>query len=373
MKRKRVLFFIESFSGGGAERVLLTILRNLDMTRFKASVLVMSDNGVYRNDFHSLGIDIHSVLGHNPGFLDRVRYKLLYNILPAEIALKFLLRGITADTYVAFVEGYCTRIFSRLPDSKRKIAWVHIDLKNFPWPISKGIYKDASEEMRAYQTFDLAVGVSNDVSEVLRSGYNINQVRTIYNPIDENRIKSMAGEECAITVDKSVFNIVSVGRLTAQKGYDRLIDMMPEILSFNPDVRLYIVGEGEERSTLEHMIKERNIESSVILTGFISNPYSLMRNMDLFVCSSVAEGFSLVIAEAMTVGLPVVSMKCAGPNELLDYGRYGMLCGTYEELSETLKRLSRNQELVCELKLCSKTRGAFFNTRKILSEVESIL
>ncbi len=373
MKRKRVLFFIESFSGGGAERVLLTILRNLDMAKFDVIVLVMSDSGVYSRDFHSLDIRIVPVLRSRSALMNSLKYKLLYNMLPPQLALRWLLKGIKADTYVAFIEGYCTKMFSRLPSSTRKIAWAHIDLKNFPWPITKGIYADAAEEKRAYEKFDMSVGVSNDVAEVLRSEYGIREVVTIYNPIDEERIRSMADERCDISVDRSAFNIVSVGRLTAQKGYDRLIDLMPSVLARNPQVRLYIVGEGEERSLLEERIEQLKLSDNVILTGFLQNPYSLMKQMDLFVCSSVAEGFSLVIAEAMIAGLPVVSMECAGPNELLGHGQYGRLCATYDELFDCLATLSQNSEQLSALKQRSRERGEFFNTRKIVSDIENIL
>ena len=451
--RKRILFFIESFSGGGAERVLLTILRNLDMEKFDVTVLVMSDSGVYSKDFHSLGINVVPVLSSNSSMLNRVKYKLLYNILSPKVAARWLLKGIEADTYVAFVEGYCTKILSCLRSDKRKIAWVHIDLKNFPWTIEEGIYQNIKEEKDAYEMFDMSIGVSNEVSDVLKTQYGLKyvrtiynpidenriikmsreqsdiqidkstfniisvgrlshqkgydklinlmprilarnplvklyivgegeerrnlenqiKVRTIYNPIDENRIIKMSREQSDIQIDKSTFNIISVGRLSHQKGYDKLINLMPRILARNPLVKLYIVGEGEERRNLENQIKEQHLTDNVILTGFVKNPYSLMKKMDLFVCSSVAEGFSLVIAEALTVGLPVVSMECAGPNELLGQGKYGLLCSTYDELTNTIVNISQDKKFLQELCEKSRIRASDFNTTNIISTIENIL
>ncbi len=371
--RKRILFFIESFSGGGAERVLLTILRNLDMEKFDVTVLVMSDSGVYSKDFHSLGINVVPVLSSNSSMLNRVKYKLLYNILSPKVAARWLLKGIEADTYVAFVEGYCTKILSCLRSDKRKIAWVHIDLKNFPWTIEEGIYQNIKEEKGAYEMFDMSIGVSNEVSDVLKTQYGLKYVRTIYNPIDENRIIKMSREQSDIQIDKSTFNIISVGRLSHQKGYDKLINLMPRILARNPLVKLYIVGEGEERRNLENQIKEQHLTENVILTGFVKNPYSLMKKMDLFVCSSVAEGFSLVIAEALTVGLPVVSMECAGPNELLGQGKYGLLCSTYDELTNTIVNISQDKKILQELCEKSRIRASDFNTTNIISTIENIL
>lgn len=373
MRRKRVLFFIESFSGGGAERVLLTILRNLDMTRFDITVLVVSDIGVYRKDFHSLNITIIPVLNCNSRLINKVKYKLVYNILPPKMVARWLLKGIEADTYVAFVEGYCTKILSHLRSDKRKIAWVHTDLNCHPWTIAKGIYHSSKEEKEAYTCFDISIGVSNDVSNVLKNQYGLKSICTIYNPIDESRIVNMSRVQPELNIDKSKFNVISVGRLTQPKGYDKLIDLMPKILASNPSVRLYIVGEGEERQKLEHQIKELNLSDKVILTGFMENPYSLMRDMDLFVCSSVAEGFSLVVAEAFIVGLPVISMECSGPVELLGQGEYGLLCSTYDELANKIAQVSQDNALLQELCNKSKRRASDFNTRNIISTIENIL
>lgn len=370
---KRVVFFIESFSGGGAERVLLTILRNIDLTRFDVTVLVVSDSGVYSRDFHSLGIKIVPLMGNGTGLLGKIKYKLIYEIVPPSLVCKWLLRGLEADTYVAFVEGYCTKIFSYIPDKYKKIAWVHTDLETFPWTLEKGIYKSVTEEAEAYHRYEEVIGVSGCVSDVLRTRYGLGDVTTIYNPIDENRIKSLSECDSTVDVDKSKFNIVSVGRLTKPKGYDKLIALMPDIISANPDVRLYIIGEGEDHSSLEVQIKSLALQNNVVLTGFMDNPYSLMKEMDLFVCSSRAEGFSLVIAEAMTVGLPVVSMECAGPNDLLGGGKYGVLCSDYEDLAKSILQISKSSVMLESLKAKVEERDSFFDTGRIVKEIESIL
>lgn len=373
MMPKRILFFIESFSGGGAERVLYTILKHIDRSRFDVSILVMNDVGVQREAFHALGFKIVNVLDRKISLLNKIKYKLIYNFLPAKLAAKWLLRGIKTETYVAFVEGYCTKILSTISPRIRKIAWVHIDLESFPWTIKKGIFKNKTEEKKAYSRFDEVICVSQEVTKVMRREYGINKARTIYNPIDEDRIIQASKESCGIVVDKECFNIISVGRLTRQKGYDLLIDKMPEIISASPNIRLYIVGEGEERASLESQIKRLGLELHVILTGFLQNPYSLMALMDAFVCSSRAEGFSLVIAEAMIVGLPVISMECAGPCELLDEGKYGILCKSYDELAKSIAVIACDEELLESLRMKSRQRAKDFNTKNTIKCIEEIL
>lgn len=373
MFHKRILFFIESFSGGGAERVLYTVLKYIDRKRFDVTVLVMSDVGVQKEAFHQLGINIVNVIDSKLPILNKIKYKLLYNYLPSKNALNWILKGVKADTYVAFVEGYCTKIFSQLPKTVNKIAWVHIDLKNFPWTLEKRIYKNTADEKVAYSNFNQVVGVSDEVVNVMKAHYGVAKTKTIYNPIDESYIASLKSCRCNINIEKGEFNIISVGRLTKQKGYDKLIDLMPSIVNQNPSARLYIVGEGEERIRLENQIKDLGLESFVILSGFLQNPYSMMSQMDLFVCSSRAEGFSLVIAEAMTVGLPIISMKCAGPCELLDNGKYGILTSSYDELRDAIIEVANDKTLQDSLREKSKERSRFFDTKSIVTQIESIL
>lgn len=370
---KKVVFFIESFSGGGAERVLYTILRYIDQKKFAITILVMNDTGPQKDAFHSLGYVIKNVLGNKISLLNKIKYKLIYNILPAKVALKWLTKDVDADTYVAFVEGYCTKVFSHIPSGKRKVTWVHIDLDSFPWTIEKGIFKNKAEEKKSYSRFDEVICVSQEVTKVMRREYGINNARTIYNPIDEDRIIQASRESCDIVVDIECFNIISVGRLTRQKGYDLLIDKMPEIIAANPSIKLYIVGEGEERASLESQIQRLRLEEHVILTGFLQNPYSLMTQMDAFVCPSRAEGFSLVIAEAMIVGLPIASMECAGPCELLDEGKYGILCRSYDELAKSIAAVACNEELLESLRMKSQQRAKDFNTKNTIKCIEEIL
>lgn len=353
--------------------MLYTLLKYIDRSRFDVTVLVMNDVGVQREAFHALGFRIVNVLDSKLSFLNKVKYKLVYNILPVKLAAKWLLRGIEADSYVAFVEGYCTKIISTISPRKRKIAWVHTDLKNFPWPVEKHIYRNAIQEKDAYSKYDEVICVSQEVAGVMKREYGIGNANTIYNPIDEERIIQDSKEACDIYVDRNKFNIVSVGRLTYPKGYDLLIDRVPEIRAINPNIRLYIIGEGEERPSLERQIQRLGLERHVVLTGFQQNPYSLMAAMNAFVCSSRAEGFSLVIAEAMIIGLPVISMECAGPCELLDNGRYGILCKSYDELAKSIATVAGDEKLFMAMREKSERRAKDFNTEKTIKSIEEIL
>ena len=95
--------------------------------------------------------------------------------------------------------------------------------------------------------------------------------------------------------------------------------------------------------------------------------------MDLFVCSSRSEGYSLVIAEALTLGIPVISTYCSGPNELLANGEFGELCNDYEGLYSAIKRAATERDYYTELKNKAAKRKGFFNIKETIEEIERIL
>ena len=132
------------------------------------------------------------------------------------------------------------------------------------------------------------------------------------------------------------------------------------------------MGEGEQRDSLERIILDENLSDSVHLLGYYKNPYPFFSQMDLLICSSRAEGYSLVIAEALVLGIPVVSMNCAGPRELLDNGSFGCLCDTYEELAVALFRVVTDKRYYQFLKLQAINRRPFFDIRKSVSRLEML-
>ena len=368
---KKVVFFIESFGGGGAEKVLLNILRNIDYHKFEVTVIVMADTGPLSDAMHSLPVKIFPVVGKS--LWGRIKYKLLYSVLPPKLACRWITKGITTDTYVAFTEGYCTKIFSFLSSSSRKIAWVHIDLKTFPWPLQLSIFRNLNEERLSYTKFDEVVGVSKQVSRIMLDYYGIRNVKTIYNPIDEKSIRDLSTLQSGIETFKDDFNIVSVGRLTTQKGFNHLIDIVGTLSKHHKNIKLYILGEGEERKALQEQIHGLGLTELVEMPGFVSNPAAIVKQMDLFVCSSIAEGFSLVIAEALTLGIPVISMDCAGPRELLGDGKFGSICQSYDQLRQEMEKAIEDKNYLSQLKQKASLPNPAISSSNSIRQIEQLL
>lgn len=371
---KKILFFIESLSGGGAEKVLVTLLNHIDYSKYRITLLTLVDTGVLKNNLDFSKLDYRTIIkcSNNPilKFWYKIKYKLIYRHLPSNIVNKWIIPQKGFDTYIAFTEGYCTKILAHIP--KQKYAWVHIDLKALPWTINEGIYKNKQEEKNAYSNYNKVICVSNSVKRIMQEEYGLEHIETIYNPIDTKKIITISQEVNYIDTSAG-FNLISIGRLVQQKGYDLLIPIVGKLVKEGINVHLYILGTGSEKERIESIIASEGIKHNIHLLGFQENPYSIMKNMDLFVCSSRSEGYSLVIAEALTLGLPVVSMNCSGPNELLDNNKYGTLCDNYEELYQAIRAAITDKNYYQDLKEKAAKRKDFFDITTTMKQINQLL
>lgn len=369
--KKRILFVVESLSGGGAEKVLTTILNNLDYSKFEVGLLSLVDTGVNKDSIPSC-VKYYSCLSDskNNKLWYKIKYYLIYKLLP----LRFVYSWLIPDEYdieIAFIEGFATKLIAK-SNKTRKIAWVHIDLALFPWTIKQGIYKNRKEEIDTYKKFETIIAVSETVGTNFKNTYGLD-CDVIYNPIDSEDIIRKSKAECELNKTNKV-RIISVGRLVYQKCFGRLIRSFKRLIDDGLDVELIILGEGEEKKELQRLISDLNLENKIHLYGFKKNPYSWMKQSDVFVCSSLYEGFSLVIAEAMVLGLPIVSTNCSGPNELLDFGKYGLLVDNSEDaLYQGIKKVIIDKDCRKKYSLKSLKRSEDLNIKSSMTEIHNLL
>ena len=112
----------------------------------------------------------------------------------------------------------------------------------------------------------------------------------------------------------------------------------------------------------------------ITMCGAQKNPYPFIREADMLVCASYFEGYNLTVAEALILGIPVLSTECTGPCEILDYGKYGIIVENSEEgLYKGLKHLCDNPEELHYAKKMAQKRMDFFNEEKILKSIEELL
>ena len=378
--RKKILIVIESLSGGGAEKVLTTLIKHIDKALFDVTVCTIVDTGKYVDEVKS---DVcYKPVIQNPDHMSVwgklgyvLKYKLVYRWLPMYLVYRlFIPKG--CDVEVAFCEGFVTKMLAKSSNEKAKqIAWIHTNLKYNPWPQKQSIYKSVEEETASYNEFNNIITVSKTVENSFKEVYGQKgKVFTIYNPIDVADIR-IRGQESIADFDKGVLNLVTVGRLVPQKGYDILLRVVKQLKENGFKFKLRILGEGELYKQLFAYIKENSLHDYVELIGFKKNPYPYIARSDLFVCSSRSEGYSLVIAEALVLGIPVISTYCSGPNELLEDGKYGMLVKNSEDgscLYEGLRLLITDNEQLTGYRKRAAERGNHFSLAKIMSEIENL-
>lgn len=377
-EKKKILFLIESLSGGGAEKVLTTLVNNLDKSKFDIMLCCVVNTGKYIAALNSniqyvyIIPDLNLLKG-----IKRWYYSLLYHLIYQWLPLKWVYKLFVPqnrDVEIAFVEGFATKLLSYSTNrNAKKIAWVHIDLERFHW--TQSVYKDIKEEQTCYQRYDQIVTVSDTVQSAFKRVFKEVHVpiQTLYNPIDSNEILSKGKEEVSC-VKSSNIRLVSVGRLVHQKAYDRLLRIVNLLIQQHYPIELWIIGEGEERGRLENYIRENGLEKVVTLLGFQSNPYAYLTQCDLFICSSVSEGYSTAVTEALILGLPVITTRCSGMDELLLNGKCGVITkNTEEALYIGLKTLLDNPEQLLFYKHQTESRRKDFSLKNLLYPIEHLL
>ncbi len=366
---KKILFLINTLSGGGAEKVLVDLVNNMDKSKYSITLLTRDLTGIYFKDVAS-DICVKSINKFKNPLLKKLFNKLLTSVLKPEWVYNLFVKG-DYDIEVAFLEGEPTKILSASPN-KNKIAWVHTDLYNYYG--HEKIFKTIEENGECYRKFNKIICVSESAKVGFKKQFGFDEnVYVQYNPVNEKNIIEKAREAIDEIKISSKLKVVTVGRLVQQKGYDRLLSVHRRLIDEEFDYELWIIGDGSDRKSLEKYIMENNLTNSVKLLGFQANPYKFMSAADVFVCSSYVEGFSTVMTEAIILGLPCVTTNCSGMTELIGNSEYGRLIENDEDgIYNGIKSLLTDKKMREKYKDKAKIRRKSFKLSNRISEIEKI-
>lgn len=378
---KKMLIVAGKIYGGGAERVLVDLINGLNESEYDITLYTMTNDNFEKSGI-SRAVDYRTVYENDDDFsglkrlLKKFRNKVL-NIIYSHCSAKAFYKRVFKDKYdveFAAIEGYTTRIVSGSTNpNSNKIAWLHTDLETNHW--SKIAFKDDNEEAHAYKRFDTVICVTENVRRILleKFGEGINTT-VISNPIRKDNILALAEQgECDIPKSPDTLRVFYLGRLQEEKGADRLLEAHKRLIDEGKKLELIMVGDGCDMDKLRGYVDQNGLKASVKMLGYLDNPYVYMKTADLFVCPSRAEGFGLVLVEAMILDLPVMSTDCAGPNEILDGGKYGMIVeNSTDGIYNGIKKFVENPSLLDEYSSMSKERREYYGYDKSINRFTEI-
>ncbi|MGL5989247.1 glycosyltransferase [Cetobacterium sp.] len=370
---KKVRITINNLGGGGAEKVLIKLLEKLNF-KYEIDLFLITKSGVYLEEVpKNIKIDYNFKELFSNNILARVKNSILARgkekIYSKDKSFIYNLNKKKYDYEIAFLEGRSTEIVANSKNlSSKKIAWVHTDL-------IKRRLMSIEEERIIYSKFDEIICVSNHSRNSLLELYPEyeNKTKVIYNPIDSEEILNKSLDK--IEMNKDRVNLVTVGRLSDEKGYDLLLKAIKNLRDKNLNFKLYIVGTGPYEKFYKTYILENNLQNYVEMVGFQKNPYPYIKSADIFVSSSRYEGFPLVLAEAIVLKKPVIATKCTGPIEILDNGKYGILAEVEDvkSLELSLEKLILDENCRKYYSEMSKSRKELFNIKEVLEEVQNLI
>ena len=365
----KILFLIHDLGPGGAEKVLVNLVNNMDSGKFDITVMALFAGGV-NEQFLKPHIRYISCFKHMiPG------NSHLMKMLSPQALHKWLIKE-KYDIAVSYLEGPSARIISGCPYNDTKlISWIHVE--QHTKRIAAQSFRSYEESCRCYRKFHRTVCVSESVKQDFCELYpQIQNISVLYNTNETAQILEKAHE----TVEEGVFRegeirLCGVGKLMPIKGFDRIARIHKRLCDEGYSVHTYILGEGSERECISEFVKKKHMEESFALLGYRTNPYKYVANSDIFVCASTAEGFSTAATEALIVGTPVVTTLVSGMKEMLgENNEYGIITENNEDaLYEGIKRLLDAPALLAHYQEKAAERGKSFSTEATVKAVEEML
>lgn len=365
--RPKILFLIPSLKGGGAEKVLLNLLKGIPSSEFDIELI-----SLFKGELPST---LH----------EKIKYRFVFNksfrgnvLLFKFFNPKWLFRHIVGnpDNYniiISYLHSPTMRIVGGAIGSKAVlINWIHNEF-NSKKDLSR-LFRNNREFERIMKGYHKTVFVAESarLSTIKLLPYLSSNSVTIYNTVESDKIRAMSEEAVSDPhFNINTINLISVGRFTKAKAFDRLLRIVKRISDSKINVHLHLIGEGSLLSSYKEEIKNLGIENLVTFTGFVENPYKYVAKADLFICSSLHEGYSTAVTESLIVGTPVITTLCSGMVELLgENGEYGIITNNDEaSLSDVVLNIIQNKPKIKELREKATIRGNDFSASKSIGEV----
>lgn len=344
---KELLIMAKSLGGGGSEVALIELINALPEELYNITLVLLDSDNEYAYRLKKK-VDIVQLTFKSTftkslvsmyAFPAKVLKKLSVNYyIPYYDLIANSVTNVFEKTYDIAIDFYgygsfVTAFLATKIQAKKKATWLH-DEKLY-WIKSVKEYLDK---------YDKVYGVSQAVVDAFCREYPQykDKAAVFYNVIDIEEIKRKAKQDAVIPF-KDVFNIVTVGRLTEQKGYDIAINTASILKKKKIDFAWYAIGSGRDEEKLKKLVEKYHLEGQFVFLGRKDNPYPYMKHCDLYVQPSRHEGYGLTIVEARVLGLPIVVSNIRPLAEQIQDGINGYITElSAEALADKIEYLYHN-------------------------------
>ncbi|RKD23247.1 glycosyl transferase [Ammoniphilus oxalaticus] len=362
--KKKVLFMLINMNVGGTEKALLTMLSEIPKDKYDITLLLLEEIGGFMESIpdeveviHLKNYDKMKTLLNDPPnvqakrFMKQGQWLKAANIIKHRILAKvfgerklffqYVLRDHhplkdTYDVAIAYAGpmDFISYYIAEEVTAKKKVQWIHFDITKIGFN-----RKFAS---KTYQRFDNIFVVSDEGKDKLISFTPRlkNKIERFSNILSQKLIVQLADEGKGFEDEFQGIRILTVGRLSKEKGQDLSIPVLAKLKAAGYEVRWYCVGDGQAKSEYQRLIKQYKVENDYILLGADPNPYPYMKQCDLYVQSSRHEGYCITLAEARCFDNPIITTHFTGAKEQITHGETGLIVEfDQEQMFTAIKRL----------------------------------
>lgn len=360
---KKIAIVTRKIIAGGIEKALISMLETMDTNKVEVTLFVMSKGGEFEK-FIPPWVKIKCLYGEEKTTKEKIINKIkkleliealkigVYSIKAFNCKSGFEQEMILSKILQKQMEEFDLAIAYHVPASfpviyvanylkaKRKVAWIHSDVE---------IYK---KELEVYIDYYKTFNKIYCVSEYGRVKFNTqypylkDKTEVFYNIINTDEIKRLAEEGKSFEDKFDGIRILTVGRLTKEKGYDILPDIVSNIINRGFNIRWYVIGDGEEKTGLLKSILENNLEDILLLLGTKDNPYPFFKDCDIYVQPSRHEGYCITLGEAKRFNKPIVTTNFVGAFEQIDNNKTGLIVNfDKQEIEDTVIKIIEDEEL----------------------------
>ena len=376
-KKIKILFRHRSMEMGGVEKVMLSLLNNLDKEKFDMTVLLSLNQGELRNEFpHHVRkiylVDGKEDLSTNP-VLQKIqllqrKWKLeKFRKNPEKIDREILKNEF--DVEIAMTYNDFEPVLNSSNKNSKKIGWFHseIDLPKLQ-PLVPQI-------LEQFPQFDHMVYCSEKIMQIMHRSYpNLKYPpeSVIVNAVPVDEIRKKSEEKIPDFKNRPVF--VSVGRLHTRKGHHKLMDAHHKLLKEGFEHSVVIIGDGEELPNLLIQQKKLGVAETFIFAGNKMNPYPYIKNADFFILPSESEAWPLVISEALILQKPIIATRVGDVELMIEDDKTGHLI-RYDtsEIYEAMKKFLTDETFVQNIKENLIYIDKQFDNQKIFNQIEEMI